>query len=219
MKMSKETLSKTAKNPYFITGTAAVVVVALAAGFGYYRQTSEPVATPTPTVTPLVTESPTPTPTASPAASPEVSPTPTPSNAPQNLPDSAQKTVSSFYASYKAKDIAKVGESFTPDTTNELKSLHSRLFTGRDTDGVPGGPTLFSSNSASQSVGSYSISSSEEDGSNWTVTVTEQRISGTGESAGSVSTVLKLTPAGDSWQIDQYYHAGLSGKYDGFLIQ
>ncbi len=49
--------------------------------------------------------------------------------------------------------------------------------------------------------------------------IQEERLSGTGESAGSEQTILKMVEQGNSWKIDSYYHVGASGKYDGFLIQ
>lgn len=167
---------------------------------------ASPSASPTPDVSP------------SPSSSPEITSAPSLSTPAAQLPTAAKAKLDAFFAAYKAKDIQALSTMFVPDTTTELKSLHSRLFTGLDVDGSPGGPTLFSSNSASQSTAEYTLLSSTQEGQNWKVTLSEKRLSGTGGDAGTVQTTMVLSQDGGEWKVSQYFHVDSAGKYDGFLI-
>jgi hypothetical protein len=174
-------------------------------------------STPTPTVQSVTSATPTliPTSTSTPPA-PTVSPIST------SLPDSAKAFLANFYAAYKNKDLARLAASFTADTNTTDQSMYSRLFTGKDLNGMPGGPNLFSTNSAAQYVTSYSIMQSNPSGKDWQIMVNEQRSDVAGGGNTKDVTVVTLTPAPTgqgTWLIASYSHANNSGKYDGFLLE
>lgn len=183
------------------------------------NQGVSPTPSPTESVSPSTspTSSVTPTPTVSPSESPPPSSTPTASV----LPSAAQSTLNTFYTAYKNKDRSQIESLFTEDSTEELRSLHSRLFTGLDPQGNPGGPTLFASNSASQSVDSFSVISIAAQEKKYVVTVKEKRLNASGESVGDYTTLITLVPNSTStkWLIDAYVQDTSAGKYDGFLFQ
>ena len=238
MPFSKDYFLSGPGRTYLITGSGLLVVLVAGLVVAYQvhhaptalapspTPTPKVVSTSTSTATPLPTATPSPTATASASASATPSPTATAtasasasaSASATTLPAAPQATVSEFYTAYKAKKASVIAGLFTADTTTELQSLHSRLFTGVDTDGDPGGPTLFSTNSASQSASSYTILSVTQQGSAWDLSLSEQRLSGTGASAGTVQTMMVLVDQSGSWKIDSYYYAGSPvGKYDGLL--
>jgi hypothetical protein len=223
------------KNAIWIS-TVSILLILVIGGVlvsAYYsgskkNDTTQQQTTPTPSPSPTGDEvstvddsSPSPSAVASPT--PSASPnSPVPTTQAITLPDSAKTFITNFYAAYKAKDRDRLAELFTSDTTNELKSLHSTLFKGVDLSGNPGGPTLFSTNSASQVATSYSILGSAPQGSNWVVTVREQRVDASGASIPDQTTLITLVPATSgqgTWLIDSYTHAAGSGKYEGFLLQ
>jgi hypothetical protein len=179
-----------------------------------------PLTIPSPTVSPqfqpVVEVSP------SPGSIPVGTPTPTPSPAPASLPQSARAFVDLFYGAYARKDKDGLGTFFTMDSTDELRLLHSHLFLGVDLQGLPGGPTLFSTNAASQwASGASIISATPQGDTGWLVSVQEKRMGANGSAIGSVSAAISLVPgihAGD-WRIAGYSRVGLSGKYEGFLIE
>lgn len=163
---------------------------------------------------------------ASPSSSSSTIPTATPTQpsagSSVSLPDSATAFIGNFYAAYSAKDAARLGQFFTPDTGDSLIYLHAVLFTGKDPQGSPagGGPTLFVSNNVLQYVTSYTVLGSAPQGKNWIVTVSEKRSSPSGNSVTS-TTLLTLVPAPSgqgTWLLDAYVHAGANSKYDGFFI-
>jgi len=140
----------------------------------------------------------------------------------KDLPSTAQAFIANFYAAYQAKDSDRLASYFTSDTTADLISLHSRLFKGTDPQGNPGGPTLFSSNSASEVVKSYVIITSAAQNSNWVITIKEQRLAASGQEVGEQTNLMTLVPVQggtSNWQIDSYTHTGSSGKYNAFLLQ
>lgn len=170
------------------------------------------------------------TPTASPVVEPVVEPTVSANSDEVSneedgltlLPGSAKTFLANFYAAYKQKDSERLGEMFTPDQTDEYRSLHARLFTGIDLQGNPGGPTLFSTNSASGYVDGYSLLGAASQDKNWVVTVKENRFSSEGKAVGEQTAIFTITPKNDEnsiWLIDSYIHTGASGKYNGFIIQ
>ena len=223
MKLTKEYLLNGPGRPYLITGGGLIIIAAAAVGAYALHSSSQPAApaaTPAPTSTPTADISsvgtPTPLPTATPSPTPSASasPTATPTATAAPLPAGPKAAMTAFYAAFKAKDRSAISAMFTADTTDELKSLHSRLFTGLDTDGNPGGPTLFATNSASQSAASYSVTSASQSGASWVVAASEQRLTGTGASAGSVATSMTLTQENGAWKISLYTYQGTSGKYD-----
>lgn len=141
----------------------------------------------------------------------------TPSTSAQTLPDSATSFLKDFYQSYKKGDAKAMQPFFSDDGDAELKSLRSRLFTGVDTNGVPGGPTLFATNSADQKVDTYAVATVSKTGSGWTVSVNEIRINGAGTRLPQITTTVSLIPSGSSWKIDSYARTGESGKYNALL--
>jgi len=227
-----------AQDKKYLYGIGAVIAAAVLLGFGAWivhatqENNTQTLASssPSPTLTPSPSASPTVTPSPSPVVSPSVSPSPTVSPSPSvspsatpgqnaNFPLSAQSFVSGFYAAYQAKNSAEISGMFTADTTSELQSEHSRMFTGIDsTTNLPGGPTLFSTG-APDSVSSFAIQSEVQQGSNWQVTTVEQRLNSSGVADGSETTIMILVPSGSSWLIDSYYYQGeTSGKYDAFQL-
>lgn len=173
--------------------------------------------TPSPTATPTESPSPTPSPSVSPTASPSSSPTAT-STA---FPETANKQLTAFYAAFVAGNRKGMEAFFTTDASAELRSLRSRLFTGADLDGTPGGPTLFDTSSASQKVTKYQIDSKSASGGNYIVMATETRTDlSTNQTLSAVKTKLILTPSADgtSWLIDSYTRVGgTTGKYDALI--
>jgi hypothetical protein len=207
---------------YIVSGCLVVVFAVGSLVWADHRSSKAPsrstlvTSTPVVSTTPVVTFTPPATPTSSitPSATPSASPT---ASIVSSLPVSAQAMVSAFYNADTARQSAQVAAFFTPDTTAEDKSLHARLFTGIDTNGNPGGPTLFS-DGAPQSVATYTITSSVPQGANWQVSVSEQRVSESSAADGAQVTMLVLVPKGNSWLISDYYQQGqLVSKYDGFL--
>lgn len=157
-----------------------------------------------------------------PVVEPSAIPTPSPSTPVSGWPESAQKLLSDFYQAYKNQDRVKLATFFTDNKTEELKSLSSRLFTGLDLNGQPGGPTLFATNSAAQTVDSYVLISATAQGNGWIASVKEQRLDDKGQSIGETTTLLTLvsqTSQPDAWLVDGYTHLGKAGKYNGFLIE
>lgn len=171
-----------------------------------------------PSTSPSTSPSASPSPSSVPTVQSVASATPTPAS----LPDSAKAFLANFYAAYKNKDLTRLAASFTADTNNSDQSMHSRLFTGKDLNGMPGGPNLFSTNSASQYVTSYSIMQSNPSGQDWQIMVNEQRSNVIGGGNTQVVTMVTLAPAPagqGTWLIASYSHANNSGKYDGFLLE
>lgn len=152
---------------------------------------------------------------------PSASPSPTVKPAVTQLPDSAKTIIANFYAAYKDRDASRLGQFFTPDNSDDLKSYHATLFTGKDLSGNPGGPTLFSTNTASQYASGYTIIGSAQQGGNWVVTIKEGRLNGSDKKVDDTTALMTLVPGKDStsWSIDEYYRAGSGGKYNAFLTQ
>ncbi len=174
------------------------------------------VAGPTPTFSPAPSTSPTPTVTptasASPTAPPSVSPTPT-SIA---LVPSIKAFIANFYAGYEAQDRARLEATFAPDTDPNIQDLRQSLFVG------PNGPTLFISSNFMEKVTGYSVIAAAQSGSNWVVTVSEQRIGGDGSRTPARTTIITLAPADQNsggWLVTTYVHTGSTGKYNGFITQ
>ncbi len=155
----------------------------------------------------------------------EVTPTPAatpiPTTAPAaSMPQSATTFLANFYAAYNSADRDRLETYFTDDATSELRSLRARLFTGKDPEGNPGGPTLFATSSANQKTTGYSVINSAAQSEGWVVTVQEQRVDGDGNTLGPVTTLIVLKPGPDgTWLIDSYNRSGEVGKYSAFLTQ
>jgi hypothetical protein len=201
-----------------IIGGAVVVLMIMMVGQDKNkREAVSPNPSSTPEITALPTITPTPTPTDLPSPSPTVT---LPSLS--EVPQSAVQYVESFYAIYKAEDRKKLEAFFSLDTSNELISLRSRLFTGFDNNGLPGGPTLFDTSSASQKPFSFTITSKKVVAGKVEVVVSETRTDlQTGETLPVFSTKLLLIPTDatqKNWLIESYTKVGGStGKYDAFL--
>lgn len=152
--------------------------------------------------------------TLSPSAS--VSPVASPGGSPSSstsLPQSAQTFLSNFYSTYQKMEAKNLQSYFTEDTTD----LRSTLFTGLDTRGLPGGPTLFSSNSASERATSFNVIGSTKSGNNWQLEIQEQRVDLQGNKLSPMVTEMVIIPSGTSWLIDRYSREGKTGKYNAFL--
>jgi hypothetical protein len=204
-----------------LAGAVIVVVGAILVNTVHNnRKNEDVVVSPAPTVSPTVSASPSPEPVETVA---EPSPTKaSPSASPTNvsLPSSARTFVANFYAAYNSADRARLETYFTEDTNNDDKSLRYHLFKGIELDGSPaGGPHLFDTNSANQRATGYSITTASQQGSNWVVTVQEQRVNGENVSIGSTTTLLTLKPSGSTWLIDNYIRSKGTGKYSAFLTE
>ena len=218
--MKKQAMKTNQRKKYLIWG--GLLVVSLVLIYLVFQIPKRNSVTSNPSIQPSASASV--TPLATPAASPTVSLTPiaSPSQTveePVTLPSSASTFLQRFFLAYGNKNRTSLSGFFTPDPTPELLSVHSRLFTGLDTNGNPGGPTLFSSNSANQVTTSYVMTSSAKLGTGWQVKLKEQRSDINGGTVGSVNTVMDIVPKGADWQVDSYFHAAYSGKYDGFLSE
>ena len=216
--MSKKRPKTWKNNPYFWLAGVVIVFAIVFLWFSRLAADRHSSVTTSQTPTPTPTASPTPT-TVTSSASPTASPTPTatPSTGLSALPATAQTLVKDFYTAYEAGNSAQLATYFTTDTTSDLQSLRARLFTGLDTNGVPGGPTLFVSSTALERPTSYVVSSVSGSASTWTLTVQETRLNGNGKALPTITTVLKLDEVGNGWKIDQYAHTGSAQKYDGFF--
>lgn len=219
--------------PQIVIVVCALIVVVLLAVFMYKRQSGSggtPSPSPTAEISPVSTSSPSLSPSASPSFTSTLTPSPSSSVSPSLTPtfvptpsstfsDSAQHFVDGFYVSYTARRTDQLAADFTPDTTTNDQFYHSTLFKGVDPSGVPGGPTLFETSSASQGIKSYTIVGKVQQGTNWVVTVNEQRLDESGQAAGQKVTVMTLVSSGNSWLISSYIYQGGSGKYGAFLLQ
>ena len=216
------------KVQFIIGGSLGLVVILAVSGVVYaiHKAAKAPLpvtTTPTPTISvgtpsPLVSSVPSPSP------SPSPTPTPTPTLSPgmspsATLPISVQSFLSTFYADYKAKNAGALSVLFTSDGSSSDTFSHAHLFKGTDPDGTnPGGPTLFSTDSASQTVAGYTVQQQVQTGDNWQLTISEERVSGSGDSVGNQTTTMILVPSNSTWLISLYYHQGAAAsKYDGFL--
>jgi|GEM_PF-6585954 len=200
-----------------LSGLVIIVVGAILIN-AVHNQLEQPVSSPSPTLAVNPTNA---SPGVSPTASTAVSPTPiataSPLPSPIVLPQSAVTFLANFYAAYNQQDRARLETYFTVDTSD----LRSELFNGTNAQGVPGGPTLFTTSSADQHSTGYSIISSVVEGSGWLVTVQEQRVNGGGAAISPVTTIVTLVPGTGSsvWLIDNYSYSGGTGKYAAFITK
>lgn len=201
-------------------GAAILIVGAILFSMLHDARTGEVSSSPSPS---FLIESPSPTPGAT--VTPVESPTPSPAASATlvpTMPESGVTFVANFYAAYSNSDRERLNAYFTEDDTAELASLRSRLFTGRDPQGNPGGPTLFATNSANQRVIGYTITRSVPEGDGWIVSVQEQRVTTEGVSLPATMTLLTLVPSTSppgSWLVDAYTRSNEEGKYSAFLSE
>lgn len=172
---------------------------------------SSPVPTALPTITP------TPVPTLIPSPSPTASLLPI-----KEFPASAEEMVKAFMQAFQSANRTKMETYFAPDSTNENVSLRSRLFNGVDNNGLPGGPTLFDTSSASQKVVSFEILEKKVGGTKLEIIVRETRTDiQSGETLSPQQTKLVLVPKDTeqkAWLIESYTRvAGTTGKYDALV--
>lgn len=208
----------------WILFTVLAIVTAVALFFTHAKQ-------PLPAKKTVAVISASPTPIALPSLSPSASPittftpSPSPSVTPNASADPVPSTVSqmfvTFFAAFKAQNALSLHTMFVVDTDADLKSLGSRLFTGMDLNGVPGGPTLFQTNSAGERATEYEILSVNQVGSAWHAMFREQRVSIAGAVVAPALTQMTLVPSSTSgtWLISQYAYQTTTGKYDAFIVQ
>ena len=202
---------------------AAVLAIGLVAYTWPKRPTASitTLASPTPVPTVVTEPSIQPSSSLSPTPRPTSSSIPSPSSSPDSLPASISQTLTVFYAAFKAQNASELAKMFVPDTTPEMKSLNSRLFKGVDTNGIPGGPTLFQTNSAGEIAISYVVNSATMSGSNWQISLTEQRADLNGKATAGTATKIILIPGvnTEAWQIGVYAYQDTVGKYDAFIVR
>lgn len=199
-------------------GGALLIVGAVLVGMLHDARSPQTDPTPTPT---MAVVSPTPSPEQTPAASPapEVSPGSTPTPGAAELPSSAQTFLANFYAAFSGYDSARLNTYFTEDSSAELRSVRLRLFTGQDEQGIPGGPTLFATNTADQRAIGYAVTRSIPQGNGWLVTIQEQRVDGQQRPVADTMILMTLVPAPNNvgtWLVDAYHRTSETGKYSGF---
>lgn len=195
-----------------------LLIVSLFAGFKILstpRETSQPLeiqkkifASPTFSPSPTSSE---PTPSTSPAANPSPNLT--------SMEEKVKGVVSDFEQTYKSQDKTKIFSFFTGPQIQEEKDTHSRLLSGKDVQGIPGGPELFVSNSASEIPLSYQLKATNKISDNkYQIKISEERAST--RNLGSKFTrerSLTLVLVNSSWLVDRYENPNYPSKYSGFL--
>jgi len=213
---------KDLRNVYLTLLIGAVIIVVGAILFNQVRYVSDQQTELSPAPSASVSPSPT---TVGNVVQPVdlTSPTPSPSAVvTATMPQSVSTFLANFYAAYTQEDRSRLATYFTPDTSDADRSSHAHLFTNMDTAGNPGGPYLFTDAAANEHAIGYSVINGSSLGSNWIVTVLEQRVDSTGLARDAVTTLLTLVPSTNplgSWLVDNYIYSGGVGKYSAFLNQ
>ncbi len=207
-------MSKELRVRFLVIAACLIVAGITLLSFLYYQGKPlnlSPAVSPSTLLVPVVEGSG--TPSASPSAI--ASPSPTPSLSPEEL--AARAAVDQFEAAYKAKNKSKLLTSLMTDPFNQAeKDEQSRLLSGQDTKGVPGGPTLFESATVSQIPQSYTVTS--VDGG--TVVVKEHVIaSDQGKTSQADRTrTFELVKQNGADIVDRYLRPGSTDKYGGFSV-
>jgi hypothetical protein len=202
---------------WILIGSAltAAAIIGVSWYFVARNNYQEPDPQETPTLTPSPTISPDPTPSITPT--PTESPTPPPTSSPSaSISEDVAQRIAAFYSTWSSRNRLAMRPFFSLDTTSDQRSLNSALFTGFDSRGNPGGPTLFETDPVSDTLNGFEIISAQQSGGAWTVTLREQRRS-TNEQDKVVMTRQVWIMQDNGWKIDEYVKVGSSGKYDGFF--
>lgn len=142
---------------------------------------------------------------------------------PAAVTDTVRSFLANFYAAYAAQDARRLASYFSADTSAYLVNQRFTLFTGQDSKGNAATPQLFINTPANQVAASYRLQSAQQQGSNWRLVISEDRLTLPGSvTAGTTEVELTLVPAPvgtGTWLVDSYAYLGGSGKYGAFLAK
>jgi len=195
-----------------ISGIAVIALLGLAYYLFVVRHLGQPKDSAVTVVSPSVSATAS---TTSAANFPVVTTSASPTNA---LPGSLQAVIANFYAAYEARDSVRLEAAFTVDAS----TANQNTFFGISSPSGTGLPVLFTTPTLQERVVGYTITTATQTGSNWVVSVIENRTTGDGSQIAPEVNLLTFVSADQDhggWLLDSYTHSGATGKYNAFFTE